>query len=82
MLREVLDPDYVIEDMAFSPAGDIFAAATLKSDIVLWEASSGKFLSEFSSHTMPVLDLEFSPDGRTIATVSDDGTIQIWGVKP
>ncbi|HEX8200095.1 MAG TPA: WD40 repeat domain-containing protein, partial [Isosphaeraceae bacterium] len=51
-----------------------------------WKAASGEGTGEYrirtgadSSHAA-VLDLEFAPDGRTLATASDDGYVRLWDV--
>jgi WD40 repeat protein len=35
----------------------------------------------FSGHTGWVLAVAYSPDGTTLATTSDDGTIRIWNAR-
>jgi len=32
----------------------------------------------FVGHTMSVTDISFSPDGETLASSSNDGTVLLW----
>ncbi|MGB6294920.1 MAG: CHAT domain-containing protein [Rivularia sp. (in: cyanobacteria)] len=36
--------------------------------------------NQLSKHTSEVKDVSFSPDGKTIATASDDSTVKIWSL--
>ncbi len=71
--------------MAASPAGDRFAGSAGKI-VYLWplEAHDGsrKRLPgkprELRGHTRTVSCVEFSPDGQTLASSSDDGTLRLW----
>jgi hypothetical protein len=47
----------------------------------LWEAATGKELRRFEGHReRAVRSVVFSPDGRMLATGSDDNTIRLWEV--
>mgnify|MGYP001029167783 CR=1 FL=1 len=39
---------------------------------------SGRPVATLTGHTHLVKDIAFSPDGKRLATASDDGTIRIW----
>ncbi|WP_232668326.1 WD40 repeat domain-containing protein [Pseudonocardia sp. TRM90224] len=45
----------------------------------VWDAESRQQIgAPLEGHTAPVVDIVFSPDGRTIATASADRTIRLW----
>jgi WD40 repeat protein len=41
---------------------------------------SGQEIAVLVGHKRDVFGLCFSPDGRTLATLSDDGTLRLWHV--
>ena len=43
----------------------------------MWDAENGKQLLTLSGHSDPVSGVAFNPDGRRLATVSDDHTERI-----
>lgn len=53
---------------------------TIKYDgtIELWNTSTGKLLHTLWGHADAVFALAFSPDGKTLASGSADGTVRIW----
>ncbi|MBI3173203.1 MAG: hypothetical protein HYZ25_05755 [Chloroflexi bacterium] len=60
-----------------SPDNQMFVTPTNNNEIEFWDVKSGKLLAKVLKCNNPI----FSPDGRTLVTVGDDGTFWVWGVK-
>ena len=67
--------------IAFSPAGDLVAAASHDGVVRIWRATDGRLVHTLGGHTKRVGDVAFSPDGKLIASASEDGTARIWRVR-
>ena len=44
----------------------------------MWDVSAGRHLRTLTGHTGDVESVAFSPDGKTLASGSFDGTILLW----
>jgi WD40 repeat protein len=49
--------------------------------VKLWDLTTGEVHS-LQAHLRPIRSLAFSPDGKALASASDDGTVDVWGVAP
>ena len=66
--------------VAWSPDGDLLAS-TAGSVIRVWDAQSGREIRTFSGHQSVVRSVCFSPDGKCLASGSDDRTVRLWHVE-
>ena len=69
---------------ALSPDGKILATAALRQpsasnydrpNIGIWEASTGGLMQTFAAHEVGVSGLEFSPDGKWLATAGQESRL-------
>jgi WD40 repeat protein len=70
---------------ALSPDGRILAMTygfdDFENAVSLWDTSSGKHLGTLAGHKQAIWSVAFTPDGKTLATSSSDGTLRLWNVK-
>lgn len=63
-----------------SPGG--LGVATSEGKVAqLWDATTGKLLHTLTGHTSPITDVEYSPNGLDLVTVSYDHTGLIWSAR-
>lgn len=75
-----LDLDDPFDAFAFSPRGDVLAAATgINIRLYDWRRAAPLDLTLESGAT--VLSMKFSPDGRSLAVGCENGRVQIWKVR-
>ncbi len=81
ILRKVAPP-YIPARVAFSPDGKMLTLGYLEGHLQLWDLGEMKLIRELEGYQGEVLDLAFSPDGKTLAAIFGypDFAIQLWKV--
>ena len=69
-----------INEIQYSPDGKLLAIAS-EIGVWLYDVATRREIALLTEHTSVVDRLAFSPDGRTFASGSKDGTILLWGYR-
>ena len=81
----------LFHQLAFSPDGSTLAGTSQDSTVQIWQvpglqpiAALSPPVPPLSTGTTPVAynGLAYRPDGRTLVTVSNDGSAQVWDLNP
>jgi WD40 repeat protein len=64
-------------DLVFSPNNELLIVAG-EDGLSMWDRTSGQMVASFPGGNL--LAVAISPLGNALATVSDDGKVEIWGV--
>jgi WD40 repeat protein len=85
-----------VSTVRFSPNGRILASTNIGNypgghkispdedwdKVRLWDVATGKEIHRFAGHSGSIYALSFSPDGRLLASGSDDTTALVWDMEP
>ena len=72
------DVPHSTKSLAFSPDDTVLLAGLRNGRIELFDMTTGKKINTLSGHTSTVEVLVFSPDGKTLVSTGQDGTILVW----
>jgi len=71
-----------VVDVAFSPVSKwTLATASFDDTVKIWNIATGKVLHTLYGHSLPVISISFSPDGKVLASVGRDSKIILWNVR-
>jgi RNA polymerase sigma factor (sigma-70 family) len=71
------------KDIEVSPDGRTIATISggiFTSAVSLWDAASGKLISDLPGHSSEITAAAFSPDGKTAFTIAKDQSLRTWDI--
>jgi hypothetical protein len=71
-----------VTSIMFSPDGRLLAATNWNGTVTLWDVASGQRKLTLTDHQGGVLSAAFAPDGKTLATGSEDKTLRLRTLPP
>ena len=73
----IMQPTHDVRWIMYSPDGLTLALAENSGRVSLCDAATGRLIGTLKGHTNRIVDVTYSPDGRTLA-VSSKGTVNLW----
>jgi WD40 repeat protein len=66
--------------VGFHPQGHLLATGDTSGRFQFWHVATGRAIGPSLMHDYPATSLDFSPDGRTLATSAHDVRARLWQV--
>jgi WD40 repeat protein len=70
-----------INDIAWSPDGQMIAIATSNNTIQICDVANGKAIWTLRGPSSKISSITWSPDGKTVASGCGDTTIWLWNIN-
>jgi len=71
-----------IEDLAFTPNGEVLASCGQDNLVKLWDVSAGQEIETLRGHSRFVSSVAFDPEGRRLASGDFGGSVKVWDAQP
>ena len=72
----------IINNIQFTPDGQLASISRQTDSAVLFlDPLSGETSARFQKHDLCGVAVNVSPDGRYLATTSDDASVRIWKIE-
>lgn len=73
----------IINDIEFGPTGDYLASISRQTDsaVLFLDPANGKTIKHFQSHDLCGVAIAVSPNGRFVASTSDDASVRFYDLK-
>jgi len=68
----------VIATIDISPDEKLLATGSDDKTVEVWNVQNHKRLQVFHAHKSPISEIAFSPDGKSIASVDENGIVMLW----
>ena len=80
-VMELIGHTQLVNQVIFSPDGNLIATCSNDKTIRLWDAQTGNLIRTLSGHQNRVNQIAFSPDSSWIVSGADDNTLRRWDVN-
>lgn len=76
-----IDPETVINTLAYSPDGALIATGDTDRQVILWDAVTGEQKQVLQDHENWIRSVAFSPDGMYLVSGSSDAAVRLWPIR-
>ncbi|MBD2311204.1 WD40 repeat domain-containing protein [Desertifilum sp. FACHB-1129] len=70
-----------VNDVNFSPNGQVLASANADKTISLWNVQTGAVIRKLEGHSRGVKRVSYHPNGHLLASIGFDNMVKIWDVR-
>jgi WD40 repeat protein len=79
-ISHILPAPSSVTALDYNADGSMIAVGTGSGGLFFYDPKTNRTVTSRQAHTEGITHLKFTPDGRWLATVSEDGTIALWAI--